>query len=143
MAKPVTTKLFAAVPSRHNNQVIEHVFALQHAQDYHAGARLSIVRLQAAARTEQSTPRVMCGLGVFSFGFQFGQGGVNGNAIRHRAPRHRIFGPTVGQNDPELDQDDATSVLASRVMDHLDPFCMRRMRSEVFVAGVRNFGEEL
>ena len=59
VAEAVSAKVLAAVPACHHDDFADTSFALQHAQDYHPRARLSVVVFQGGAVGQQDRPSVM------------------------------------------------------------------------------------
>ena len=64
MAKPVATKVLAAVPAGYHDKVILEVFAFEHAQDHHAGAAFAVVVFLGRA-VDDSRPSVVGGFSEF------------------------------------------------------------------------------
>lgn len=64
MSKPVAAQMFAAIPPRDDDQMIEQAFALQHSDNDHTGPCLPVVALEWATVGQQDSPCVMGCLGI-------------------------------------------------------------------------------
>ena len=65
MAKSIPTKVFAAIPPRHYDDVIFEVLALKHSQDHIASAAFPVVAFAQGAVGKNHCPAVVGGFGVF------------------------------------------------------------------------------
>ena len=97
MAKPVATKVFAAVPAGYHDKVILEVFAFEHAQDHHAGAAFAVVVFLGRA-VDDSRPSVVGGFSEFLVLFEGFEGGVDVVAAGYRVAGDRVFGAAVGED---------------------------------------------
>jgi len=64
VAEPVAAQMFAAIPPRHNNQMVEQLFAFQHPDNDHPRAGFAVVALERATLRQQDRPCIMSGLGI-------------------------------------------------------------------------------
>ncbi len=97
MAKPVAAQMFAAIPTRHHDDVVAQIFAFQHSQYHHASAAFTIIVLERG-NVCQAGPGVMRRLGELLATFQLFEKGFGIRLVLARPARDSIPRPAI-RND--------------------------------------------
>ena len=97
MTETVAAKMFAAVPARHNDDVVGKALAFQHAQDHHACARLSVVVFYRRI-VKDCRPGVVGRACEFLVSAEVLKGGLDVVACCDRNARDRVFRAAIIQD---------------------------------------------